>query len=154
MVFEGDRVPEFELNDSDGRAVKSTDFAGRMHVIYFYPKDFTPGCTREADEFSRDHGLFEKEGIDIIGISPDGTESHKKFCGKMGIKYTLLSDTEKKASTAFGVWGMKKFMGREYMGVVRSTFLVNKEGIIFKAYSKVKPAGHSKDVLEDFLNQK
>ena len=154
MVSEGDAVPEFELDDADGNTVKSVDFAGKRHVIYFYPKDFTPGCTREADEFSRDHGLFEKEGIDIIGISPDDTESHKKFCDKMGIRYTLLSDVEKKVSTAFGVWGKKKFMGREYMGVVRSTFLVNEDGIIFKAYSKVKPAGHSKAVLEDFLDQR
>ncbi len=154
MVSEGDTVPEFELNDADGNAVKSTDLNGRKHVIYFYPKDFTPGCTTQADEFSRDYELFRKEGIDIIGISPDDTKSHKKFCDKRGIRYTLLSDVEKEVSTRFGVWGKKKFMGREYMGVMRSTFLVNGDGRIFKIYSKVKPAGHSKLVLDDFLNSK
>ena len=119
-------------------------------MIYFYPKDFTPGCTTEADEFSKDHAKFTKADIRIIGISPDDSEKHKKFCDKMGIKYTLLADTEKKVSKMFGVWGKKKFMGREYMGVARSTFLADKKGKIFKVFPKVKPAGHSKEVLECF----
>ena len=150
MISEGESIPKFEVNDSNGNKVKSTDFKGKKHVIYFYPKDFTPGCTTEADEFSRDYKKFQKNGIEIIGVSPDDVESHKKFCDKMGIKFPLLADTDKEISQKFGVWGKKKFMGREYMGVMRSTFLVNEKGKIFKIYPKVKPAGHSKEVLEEF----
>ena len=150
MVEEGDKVPKFVINDAKGNKVKSIEFKGTKHVIYFYPKDFTPGCSTQADEFSQNYEKFQDNGIEIIGISPDDENSHKKFCIKMGIKYTLLSDTEKEVSNAFGVWGMKKFMGREYMGVTRSSFLVNEKGKIFKIYPKVKPAGHAKQVLEDF----
>jgi peroxiredoxin Q/BCP len=153
MISEGDSIPKFEANDSNGNKVKSTDFKGRKHVIYFYPKDFTPGCTTEADEFSRDYKKFQKEGIEVIGVSPDDVNSHKKFCDKMGIQFPLLADIEKEISKKFGVWGKKKFMGREYMGVFRSTFLVNEKGKIFKIYPKVKPAGHSKEVLEEFFNK-
>jgi len=152
MISEGGPVPKFELEDSDGNKVKSTDFKGKKHVIYFYPRDFTPGCTTEADEFSRDYKKFKKSGVDVLGISPDDVDSHKKFCKKMGIPYTLLADTNKEVSKKFGVWGKKKFMGREYMGIVRSTFLVNEKGKIFKVYAKVKAAGHSKQVLDDFAN--
>ena len=134
MVEEGDSVPKFSVNDSNGGKVKSTDFKGKKHVIYFYPKDFTPGCSTQADEFSTEYKKFQDKGIEIIGISPDSVESHKKFCNKMEIKYVLLSDIEKEVSNAFGVWGMKKFMGREYMGVTRSSFLVNEKGKIFKIY--------------------
>ncbi|KAF6242589.1 thioredoxin-dependent thiol peroxidase [Nitrosopumilus sp. b1] len=152
MISEGDTVPNFELLNEDGKKVKSSDFKGKKHVIYFYPKDFTPGCTTEADEFSKEYSKFKKAGIEIIGVSPDDTESHKKFCEKMNITYTLLADTEKQLSKKFGVWGKKQFMGREYMGVNRSTFLVDEKGRIFKVFPKVKPAGHAKEVLESFKN--
>ena len=151
MISEGDPIPKFEINDADGNKVKSTNFKGKKHVIYFYPKDFTPGCTIEADEFTKDYKKFQKEGIEIIGISPDDVSSHKKFCDKMKIKYILLADVDKQVSKIFGVWSKKNFMGREYMGVIRSTFLVNEKGKIFKIYPKVKARGHSKQVLDDFL---
>ena len=150
MINEGDSVPSFSLLDSNGKNVKSSDFKGKKHVIYFYPKDFTPGCTTEADEFSKDYKKFQKAGIEILGISKDDIDSHKKFCEKMKIPYILLADTETKVAKQFGVWGKKKFMGREYMGVIRSTFLVDKKGKIFKAFPKVKAAGHAKEVLEAF----
>jgi len=152
MISEGEQVPKFSANDSNGNMVRSADFKGKKQVIYFYPKDFTPGCTTEADEFSRDYKKFQKAGIEVIGISPDDVDSHKKFCDKMGIQFPLLADTDKEISKKFGVWGKKKFMGREYMGVNRSTFLVNEKGKIFKIYLKVKPAGHSKEVFQEFTN--
>jgi len=152
MISEGESVPKFQLSDANGKTVKSVDFKGKKHIFYFYPKDFTPGCTTEADEFSHDYKKFQKSGVEIIGISPDDVDSHKKFCEKMKIPYTLLADTDKELSKKFGVWAKKKFMGREYMGVIRSTFLVNEKGKIFKIYPKVKAAGHSKQVLDDFVN--
>lgn len=154
MLSEGDLVPKFEASDANGKKVKSSDFKGKKHVIYFYPKDFTPGCTTEADEFSKDYSKFQKEGIEVIGVSPDDVDSHKKFCEKMGIKFPLLADTDKEISQKFGVWGKKNFMGREYMGVLRSTFLVDEKGKIFRIFPKVKPAGHSKEVLEEFSKNK
>ncbi len=152
MISEGDSVPKFELLDSDSKSVKSSDFKGKKYVIYFYPKDFTPGCTTEADEFTKDYNKFKKVGIEIVGISKDDVESHKKFCQKMKIPYILLADTNTDVAKKFGVWAKKKFMGKEYMGVIRSTFLVDEKGKIFKAFPKVKAAGHAKEVLEAFTN--
>ena len=152
MISEGESVPKFEAKDAEGKKIKSVEFKGKKYAIYFYPKDFTPGCTTEADEFSRDYSKFKKAGIEIIGVSPDDVDSHKKFCEKMKIPYVLLADTDKEISKQFGVWGKKKFMGREYMGVMRSTFLVNEKGKIFKVFPKVKPAGHAKEVLDCFKN--
>ncbi|ABK76834.1 peroxiredoxin [Cenarchaeum symbiosum A] len=149
-ISEGDKEPKFEAQDSDGKTVKSSDYAGKRHVIYFYPKNFTPGCTIQADEFSVNLAKFKKAGIEIIGVSPDDSASHKKFCNKMGVKYTLLADTDHTVSKGFGVWGTKKFMGKEHMGVIRSTFLVDEKGLVFKVFPKVKPAGHAAEVLDCF----
>lgn len=152
MIKEGDTVPKFSLLDSDGNNVKSTDFKGKKYVIYFYPKDFTPGCTVEADEFSKNYNKFKKAGVEIIGISKDDVDSHKKFCEKMKIPYVLLADTKSEVAKKFGVWGKKNFMGKEYMGIVRSTFLIDEKGKVFKAYPKVKAAGHAKEVLDVITN--
>ena len=152
MISEGKSVPTFQLSDAHGNTVKSSEIKGKKFVIYFYPKDFTPGCTVEADEFSRDYKKFQKAGIEIIGISKDDVESHKKFCKKMKIPYILLADTKTEVSKLFGVLGKKNFMGREYMCIKRSTFLVNEDGKIFKVFEKVKPKGHSKEVLEAYAS--
>jgi len=154
MITEGQSLPKFQLSDSDGNTIKSSELKGKKLVIYFYPKDFTPGCTIEADEFSKDYSKFQKAGIEIIGISKDDVESHKKFCAKMKIPYILLADTETTVSKIFGVWGKKNFMGKEYMGIKRSTFLVNENGKIFKIFEKVKAKGHSKEVLEAYTSVK
>ena len=150
MVSEGDSVPKFELEDADGNIVKSSDLKGKNYVVYFYPRDFTPGCTIEADEFSRDYSKFKKSGIEVVGISKDDVKSHRKFCDKMNIPYILLADVDTDVCKKFGVWGKKNFMGKEFMGIIRSTFLVNEKGKVFKVFSKVKPKGHSKEVLDCF----
>ncbi len=152
MITEGDQEPKFELNDANGKQVKSSDFKGKKHVIYFYPRDFTPGCTIEADEFSKEYQKFQKHGIEIIGISKDDVESHKKFVDKMNIPYVLLSDPEAEVCKKFGVWGKKQFMGKEYMGIQRSTFLVDEKGKIFKVFPTVKPKGHADEVLQILTN--
>ena len=150
MISEGESVPKFQLKDANGKLVKSSELKGKKYVIYFYPRDFTPGCTTEADEFTKNYSKFKKDGIEVIGISKDDVTSHRKFCDKMDIPYILLSDIETKVCKKFGVWGKKKFMGREFMGINRSTFLINEKGNIFKVFPKVKPAGHAKEVLQAF----
>lgn len=152
MLSEGDDVPDFSLKDAEGKLVKKSDFRGKKYVVYFYPKDFTPGCTTEAAEFARDYKKFKNADIEILGISPDDIDSHKKFSEKMNVPFILLSDIETEVAKRFGVWGKKQFMGREYMGVNRSTFLVNDKGKIFKVFEKVKPAGHTEEVLAAFKN--
>ena len=150
MLSVGDTVPDFSLKDVEGKIVKKSDLKGKKYVVYFYPKDFTPGCTTEAAEFSRDYKKFKSSGIEIIGISPDDVESHKKFGEKMEVPFILLADIETDIAKKFGVWGKKQFMGREYMGVNRTTFLVDEKGKIFKVFEKVKAAGHAQEVLEAF----
>ena len=152
MLAEGDKVPSFELQDANGNTVKSSEFKGKKFVVYFYPRDFTPGCTIEADEFSKEYKKFQKIGVQVIGISTDDVGSHKKFVDKMSIPYVLLSDPESEVCKKFGVWGKKQFMGREYMGVQRSTFLIDEKGKVFKVYPSVKPKGHAEEVLNVLTN--
>ena len=148
-LSEGNIAPDFTMRDKDGKETKLSELRGKKSaVIYFYPKDFTPGCTMEATEFSHDYRKFKDANIEIVGISPDDEESHQKFRTKMGIPYPLVADTANEVSKKYGVYGLKSFMGREYMGVNRSTFLVDKSGKIVRIFKKVKPAGHSKEVLE------
>ena len=150
-VKEGDKPFDFEFQDRQGKIFHLSDLIGEKKVaIYFYPKDFTPGCTIEAEEFSRDYDQFKTQNIEIIGISPDTEESHVKFREKMKIPYMLASDIQNNISKNYGVFGLKNFMGKEYYGVNRSTFLIDSSGKIVKIYDKVKPRGHSKEVLEYF----
>ncbi|HEY7508183.1 MAG TPA: thioredoxin-dependent thiol peroxidase, partial [Nitrososphaera sp.] len=150
-LAEGSAAPDFSMRDAKGNVFRLSDLKGKKNaVVYFYPRDFTPGCTTEAAEFSKDYGKFADAGIEIVGVSPDSEDSHDKFREKMGIPYPLVSDTEKDVAKSYGVFGKKTFMGREFMGVKRTTFLVDKSGKVIKAFDKVKPAGHSKEVLESF----
>ncbi|HJS82524.1 MAG TPA: thioredoxin-dependent thiol peroxidase [Nitrososphaera sp.] len=146
---EGTMAPDFTMTDASGKTSRLSDLRGKKSVVaYFYPRDFTPGCTTEATEFTRDFEKFREAGIEIVGISPDSEESHTKFRSKMGIPYHLVADPENAVSKKYGVYGLKNFMGREYMGVTRSTFLVDKSGKITKIFRRVKPAGHSQEVFE------
>lgn len=151
LIAQGSAAPDFTMRDARGNTFRLSDLKGKKNaVVYFYPKDFTPGCTTEAAEFSRDYKKFADAGIEVIGISPDSEDSHDKFREKMGIPYPLVADVDKQVAKAYGTYGMKSFMGREFMGVKRSTFLVDRQGKIIRVFEKVKPAGHSKEVLESF----
>jgi thioredoxin-dependent peroxiredoxin len=149
QLSEGDVAPDFEMKDSSGQTMRLSDLRGKKSVVaYFYPKDFTPGCTMEATEFTKEYENFKQAGIEIVGISPDSEDSHTRFRDKMGIPYRLVADTDNKVSKMYGVYGLKNFMGKEYMGVNRSTFLVDKSGKIVKVFRRVKPAGHSREVFD------
>ena len=146
---EGALAPDFAMRDMQGNISRLSDLKDKKDiVVYFYPEDFTPGCTTQAAEFSRDYEKFKEAGIEVVGISPNEEESHEKFRQKMGIPYPLVADTEKDVSKSYGVYGLKKFMGREYMGVNRSTFLIDKTGKIVKIFKRVRPAGHSQEVFQ------
>lgn len=145
----GTVAPDFSFRNGT-REIKLSDFRKRKVVVYFYPRDFTTGCTTEASEFTTDYDKFRQSGIEIIGVSPDTEESHEKFKEKMKIPYHLASDANNAISKKYGTYGLKKFMGKEYMGVNRTTFLVDEKGIIVKIFNKVKPQGHSSQVLEAF----
>ncbi len=148
-IKEGTIAPDFEFRDRDGNIAKLSDLQGRKDVvIYFYPKDFTPGCSMQATEFTRDYEKFKDAGIEIVGVSPDDEESHQRFRQDMHIPYPLVADPENEVTKSYGVYGPKKFMGKEYIGVNRSTFIVDKSGKIVKILRKVKPAGHSQEVFQ------
>lgn len=147
MVSEGDKAPDFELPDSSGKTVSLSSFKGKRVVLYFYPKDDTPGCTVEACGF-RDMGAeFERRGAAIVGISPDTGESHTKFAAKYKLHFTLLADAGAKVASKYGVWVEKENYGKKYMGIARTTFVIGKDGKIEKIFEKVKPEGHNKEVL-------
>jgi peroxiredoxin Q/BCP len=146
---EGNSAPDFSFR-SESQDMKLSDFKSRKVVLYFYPRDFTTGCTTEASEFARDYDRFKRSGIEIIGVSPDDEESHNKFKDKMNIPYHLAPDVDNSISKKYGTYGLKKFMGKEYMGVNRTTFLINEDGVIIRIFNKVKPMGHSSEVLQAF----
>ncbi len=148
----GEKAPQFELFDKEGNLHKLSDYRGRTIVVYFYPQDNTPGCTKEACSFRDAYADFRSAGVEVIGISPDSVASHAKFSDKFELPFTLLSDPEHKVCEAFGVWGAKKMFGREYDGVFRTTFVIDPEGVIKHVFKNVKPADHSQEVLEVVLN--
>jgi peroxiredoxin Q/BCP len=148
MLEVGTKAPEFTLPDKDGNPVSLTDFAGKKVVLYFYPKDNTPGCTRQACAFAGAYEEFEKINVVVIGVSKDSAASHQKFAEKHGLPFILLSDPELTAIQAYGVWQEKKLYGKVSMGVARSTFVINENGMIEKAMPKVKPDTNAAEILE------
>ncbi|GAB4295120.1 MAG: thioredoxin-dependent thiol peroxidase [Ignavibacteriaceae bacterium] len=148
MVEEGKKAPDFKLKDQNGKQHKLSDYKGKKVVLYFYPKDNTPGCTTEACNFRDEFSAFRKLDAVIIGVSPDSITSHKNFAEKYNLPFTLLSDEEKKVIEKYGVWVEKTLYGRKYMGVERSTFIIDENGKIKKIFRKVKVNGHNKEVTE------
>lgn len=146
-ISEGLQAPDFELEDETGVIRSLREFRGRPVVLYFYPKDDTPGCTKEACSFRDDYGEYAKAGVVILGVSPDSPKSHARFKAKYNLPFTLLADADHKVCELYGVWGRKKYMGREYDGVFRTTFLIGADGVIKRVFPNVKPDGHSAEVL-------
>ena len=148
MLQEQTKAPDFSLMDKDGKIVSLSDFAGRKVVLYFYPRDNTPGCTRQACAFAGAYGDFQKQNVVVIGISKDSTASHQKFAEKYNLPFLLLSDPELEAIKAYDVWQEKKLYGKVSFGVVRSTYIIDEKGFIEKAMPKVKPDTNPAEVLK------
>ncbi len=152
MLKEGSKAPTFTLPNQDGKKVSLKDFLGKKVVLYFYPKDMTSGCTKEACDF-RDHiKLFNNKDVVVLGLSPDSVQSHKKFQEKYGLPFDLLSDESKKVLEKYGVWKEKSMYGKKYFGVERTTFIIDENGKIKKIFPKVKVNGHIKEVLQALEN--
>lgn len=149
---EGTKAPAFTGIDQNGREVKLSDFAGKKLVLYFYPKDNTPGCTAEACSLRDNYDAFIKKGFAVVGVSPDSEKSHKNFAGKYTLPFPLIADTSKKILNDYGVWGEKKMYGKSYFGVIRTTFIIDSNGIIDKIITKVNTAGHAEQLF-DIYNQ-
>jgi len=145
----GAQAPPFSLPDQDGNTVSLDDFKGRRVIVYFYPRDDTPGCTAEACQFNDNLGAFDRAGVPVVGISPDDAKSHRRFQEKYGLRFPLLSDLDHRAMEAYGAWGEKTLYGRTSVGVIRSTFLVGPDGRIERAWYKVKADGHAAKVLAE-----
>ena len=143
------QAPDFKLPDQEGKNHSLSDYQGKWLVLYFYPKDFTPGCTKEACAFRDASQEFDKREVKIVGISKDTVALHKKFAEKYHLNFPLLADPEHQVIEAYGAWGKKKFMGREFFGILRSTFLINPKGEIVKEYKDVNPITHSAEILQD-----
>lgn len=152
MSLQGKQAPDFTLENQNREQVSLSDFKRQNVVLYFYPKDMTPGCTTEACDFRDHHENFSGTDTVILGVSPDPIEKHEKFIEKHGLPFDLLADVDHTAAKAFGVWKLKKMFGKEFYGNERSTFIIDKEGIVAKEYRKVKVKGHAEEVLEYVRN--
>lgn len=150
MIQEGIRAPDFALEDDEGKVWKLADFAGKPLVLYFYPRDNTPGCTTEACAFRDRYAAFRERGIEVVGVSPDTAVSHRKFKEKFSLPFLLLADPEKTVLAAYGAWGEKTMYGRKMMGVIRSTVIIGEDGVVLKVFPKVTPAQHPEEILAWF----
>ena len=147
MLKEGDQIPAFEVQDAKGNTVTNTNIKGKRAIFYFYPKDDTPGCTKEGQAFSENLTKFKEKGVEVYGISKCSVKKHEKFCTKYSFEHELLSDENSSLCEDFGVWVEKSMYGRKYMGIERSTFIIDETGTITKAWNKVKVPGHVDEVL-------
>ncbi len=152
MISEGKKAPAFKLKDQSGKTVSLSDFTGQNIVLYFYPKDDTSGCTKEACSFRDEFPAFDKLNAVILGVSPDSVASHKKFAEKYKLPFTLLADENKEVVQKYGVWKEKSMYGKKYMGVERTTFVIDEEGKVKKIFPKVKVEGHTSEVAEALKN--
>jgi peroxiredoxin Q/BCP len=148
VIEQGMPAPDFELQSDGGETVRLSDLRGKQIVLYFYPKDDTPGCTTQACGIRDAYGEFEREGAVVLGVSPDNEASHVKFKKKYHLPFALLADEGHRVADEYGVWGPKTYMGRTYEGIERSTFVIDADGIVKRVMRKVKPATHADDVLE------
>jgi thioredoxin-dependent peroxiredoxin len=148
QLHEGDPAPDFTLPSSGGGSVSLHDLRGRNVVLYFYPKDDTSGCTKEACAFRDNHSALTELGAVVLGVSPDGVQSHDKFTSKFDLNFPLLADTDHAVAEAYGAWQEKSMYGKKYMGIQRSTFLIGKDGTLRKVWPRVKPDAHAEEVLE------
>jgi peroxiredoxin Q/BCP len=148
LLQTGQKAPDFTARDQDGKTVTLGEYLGRKVILYFYPKDDTPGCTKEACAFRDNFPNFSETGVEVLGVSVDSEKAHRKFADKYQLPFRLVSDEGKGIVEAYGVWGMKKFMGREYMGTNRVTYLIDEKGNIEQVWPKVKPETHATEVLE------
>ncbi|MAZ30980.1 MAG: thioredoxin-dependent thiol peroxidase [Flavobacteriales bacterium] len=147
---QGDKAPEFNALDEYEQSVSLTDFLGKKVILYFYPKDMTPGCTIESCNLRENHDLLISKGFVVLGVSPDSSQSHQKFIGKYDLPFQLIADVKKELIEAYGVWGPKKFMGKKYDGVHRTTFVISEDGHIERVFDKVKTKDHAKQILDSY----
>lgn len=150
MLKAGDKAPDFKLKDQDGKEHTLMDYAGKKLVLYFYPKDQTPGCIKEACSFRDNINVFNKKGVTVLGVSVDDEKSHQNFIKKQNLNFPLLADVDKTMVSDYDVWGEKTLYGRKYMGTARKTYLVNEEGVVEKAYDKVSVNTHAEDIIRDW----
>lgn len=146
---EGDLAPDIQAKDQNGNSFQLSDLKGKKVVLYFYPKDDTPGCTKQACNLRDNHSELLKAGYEVVGVSADSEAKHQKFISKYDLPFTLLADENKEVIEAYDAWGQKKFMGKEYMGIIRKTFVINEEGKIEKIIDKVKTADHTAQILNN-----
>lgn len=144
----GQKAPDFKGVDQDGKTISLNDFKGQKLILYFYPKDNTPGCTAEACDLRDNYEMWLSKGYKVVGVSPDSVKSHQKFVEKYNLPFPLISDPDKEILKAYGAWGPKKLYGREYEGVLRTTFVIDENGVIEQVFSKVKTKEHTKQILE------
>ena len=143
----GDKAPQFDGINQNGDEISLADFAGKKLILYFYPKDNTPGCTAESCNLNENYEMWLKKGFDVVGVSPDSEKSHLKFIDKFDLKFNLIADTEKKILQAYNAWGEKKLYGRVYMGVLRKTFVIDEKGVIEDVFEKVKTKDHTNQII-------